>query len=257
MPKKKPSRTDPASRFGQPSADPTEGTAETDQEARRDAAPREPASEPRGPGAPEGTAPEGPSQEAADDRPLVEGAIGERDTRAEATRPAATQPGEAARSDALQVELQQLKDHALRLQAELENYRKRVAREMQEQRRYANLPLIRDLLPVLDNMDRAIQAAEKTLDAAALLKGVKMVAEQFESVLRQHHCVRIEALNEPFDPHRHEAVSQQPSDQHPPGAVLMVTQNGFQLHDRVVRPSQVVVSTANRQKQQEGKPPAE
>ncbi len=143
----------------------------------------------------------------------------------------------------LRTELKEAKDRALRSQAELENYRKRVARQMAEERRYANLPLMRDLLPVLDNMQRAIAAAEKTHDTAGLLEGVKMVAQQLEDVLGRHACVRIGALNKPFDPHRHEAVSQQASEEHPNNTVLLVTQTGFQLHDRVVRPSQVIVST--------------
>ena len=148
-------------------------------------------------------------------------------------------------AEALRAELDEAKSNLLRSRAELENYRKRAAREMQDQRRYANLPLMRDLLPVLDNMNRAIEAAEQTHDASSLLEGVKMVARQLEDVLQQHYCVRIEALNEPFDPHLHEAISQQPSDDHPANTVLIVTQTGFQLHDRVVRPSQVIVSSAS------------
>ena len=144
--------------------------------------------------------------------------------------------------EAAQAEMQQAVDRELRCRAELENYRKRAAREMAEQRRYANLPLMRDLLPVMDNLHRAIEAAEKTHDTASLLEGVKMVGQQFGSVLDKHHCTQIAALDEPFDPHLHEAVSQQPSDEHPANTVLVETQTGFQLHDRVVRPSQVVVS---------------
>jgi len=145
--------------------------------------------------------------------------------------------------EAAQDEMQQAVDRELRCRAELENYRKRAAREMAEQRRYANLPLMRDLLPVMDNLRRAIEAAEKTHDTASLLEGVKMVSQQFGSVLERHHCKQIAALDEPFDPHLHEAVSQQPSGEHPANTVLVETQTGFQLHDRVVRPSQVVVST--------------
>ena len=144
----------------------------------------------------------------------------------------------------LRVELDETQDRALRIQAELENYRKRVAREMQEERRYANLPVFRDLLPVWDNIQRAIEAAERTHQTASLLEGFKMVAGQLESVLRQHHCQRIEAMGEPFDPHLHEAISQQPSDAHSPNTVTAVAQTGFRLHDRVVRPAQVIVSTA-------------
>ncbi len=145
----------------------------------------------------------------------------------------------------LRAELDAANDRALRSRAELENYRKRAARELTDARRYADLPLMRDLLPVLDNIDRAIEAAEKTHNTADMLEGVKIVAEQFEEVLKRRHCVQIEAINEPFDPHLHEAISQQPSDEHPPGIVVLVTQTGFLLYDRVVRPSQVIVSTDN------------
>ncbi|OHB67004.1 MAG: nucleotide exchange factor GrpE [Planctomycetes bacterium RBG_13_63_9] len=145
----------------------------------------------------------------------------------------------------LQAELEAAKDRELRTQAELENYRKRVARQMEEERRYADLPLLRDLLPVLDNMERAIEAAEKTHDTASLLAGVKMVAGQLEEVLERHRCIRIEALNEPFNPHLHEAISQRPADERPANTVLAVIQSGFRLHDRVVRPSQVIVSMAS------------
>jgi molecular chaperone GrpE len=156
---------------------------------------------------------------------------------ADATREAAADPLES-----LQAEVHEAKDRTLRIQAELENYRKRAVRELQEERRYAHLPLIRELLPVWDNMNRAIEAAEKTHDAAGLLEGVKMVARQLEEVLQRHDCRRIPALSEPFDPHLHEAILQQHSEQHPPGTVLRETQTGFLLHDRVVRPSQVIVS---------------
>jgi molecular chaperone GrpE len=71
-----------------------------------------------------------------------------------------------------------------------------------------------------------------------------MVTRQLESVLERHHCTEVQALGQPFDPHFHEAISQQPSDEHPANTVLHVAQTGFQLHDRVVRPSQVVVSVA-------------
>lgn len=156
---------------------------------------------------------------------------------------------EDAQSDAAEPlckELEEAKDRALRVQAELENYRKRVARQMAEERRYANLPLMRDLLPVLDNINRAIEAAESAHDTAGLLEGFKMVARQLEDVLGRHNCVRIEALHEAFDPNLHEAISQQPSDEYPPGTVVIQTQTGFQLHDRVVRPSQVIVSSVAR-----------
>lgn len=143
----------------------------------------------------------------------------------------------------LREDLEAAKDRVLRSQAELENYRKRAAREIEDHRRYANLPLLRDLLPVLDNIERAIGAADKSPDAASLLEGVKMVQQQFDAALKNHHCTRIAALDQPFDPHMHEAISQQPNDDLPSNTVVFVARPGFQLYDRVVRPSQVIVST--------------
>jgi molecular chaperone GrpE len=134
-------------------------------------------------------------------------------------------------------------DRALRCQAELDNYRKRASRDLQDQLRYAELPLMRDLLPVLDNIQRAIEAAEKSSEGGGLLDGVKLVAQQLQDVLARHHCVKIEALHAPFDPHSHQAILQQPSREHPANTVILVTQEGYRLHDRVVRPSQVIVST--------------
>jgi molecular chaperone GrpE len=143
----------------------------------------------------------------------------------------------------LRAELAAAKDRELRAHAELDNYRKRASRELEDRLRYANISLLRDILPVIDNVDRAIEAAEKNADAGALLEGFKMVSQQLGEVLKNHHCTRIEALHTPFDPNVHHAVMQQPSEEHPANTVLMVTQNGYQLYDRVVRPSQVIVST--------------
>jgi molecular chaperone GrpE len=145
----------------------------------------------------------------------------------------------------LRAEVAAAKDRELRVHAELDNVRKRAARELDERLRYANLGLLRDLLPVIDNIERAIEAAEKNADAALLLEGFKMVDQQLNEVLNRHHCTQIEALHTPFDPNVHHAVMQQPSEEHPANTVLMVTQKGYQLHDRVVRPSQVIVSKAN------------
>lgn len=162
--------------------------------------------------------------------------------QAEAATQAEKAPAAQDATAQLQAELEAAKDRELRGRAELENYRKRASRELEDRLRYANMSLLRDLLPVLDNVDRAIQAAEQNADASALLDGFKMVQQQIENVLKSHGCRRIEALHQPFDPHVHHAVMQQPSEEHPANTVLMVTQNGYQLHDRVVRPSQVIVS---------------
>lgn len=135
------------------------------------------------------------------------------------------------------------RDRELRLLAELDNTRKRAEREIAEERRYANLPLIRDLLPVLDNVFRAIEAGEKSPGAEPIVQGMRLVADQLENVLRRHHCVRIEAQGAAFDPHQHEAIAQMASNDTPAQHVSAVALQGFRLHDRVVRPSQVVVSS--------------
>ena len=143
----------------------------------------------------------------------------------------------------LRADLEDASDRVLRAQAELDNYRKRARRELEDERRYAALPLLRDILPVLDNMQRAIDAAEKSPQGSGLLDGIKLVAQNLLSVLAKHDCKKIEALGQPFDPAFHEAISQQASAQHEPNTVILVAQDGYTLHDRVVRPSQVIVST--------------
>ena len=147
--------------------------------------------------------------------------------------------GEVAK---LQGELREANERLLRTQAELENYRKRARREAEEERRYAALPLIRDLLSVMDNLDRALEAAERNQSVSGLFEGVKMVAVQFNAYLEQYGCRRIPAVGLAFDPHQHEAIAQEPSTEHAAGVVTRIARQGYQLHDRVVRPSQVLVS---------------
>lgn len=135
-------------------------------------------------------------------------------------------------------------DKCRRAQAELENYRRRVQKEREQERRYQALPVIRDFLPGLDNLARAIEAAENSGNVDELAKGVGMVAKQFEDVLARHLVLPIEPTGKPFDPHMHEAVQQLPSADHEPMTVLQEIQRGYILHDRVVRPSTVIVSSA-------------
>ena len=136
-----------------------------------------------------------------------------------------------------------LRDNWLRAQAELENYRKRVQREADEARRYQAQPLARDVLPVLDNLRRAITAAEEGGDTAGLVEGVRLVLKQLEDALARHGVQPIEAVGQPFDPHLHEALQQVPSHDQPALNVVQEFQRGYRLHDRVLRPSQVVVSS--------------
>jgi len=146
-------------------------------------------------------------------------------------------------SETLAAELESANERILRSQAELENFRKRTRRELDDQRRFANLPLLGDLLPVLDNLDRAVEAAEQTDSTTGLLAGVKMVSSQMLAVLVQHGCRPIEADGVTFDPNLHEAIGKEPSAEAKEGTVTRVTRAGYQLHDRVVRPSQVLISS--------------
>jgi molecular chaperone GrpE len=143
---------------------------------------------------------------------------------------------------ALRNELQDANDRALRSHAELENYRKRAQRELADDRKYAALPVVRDLLAVADNLELAIAAAEKDPGAAQVLEGVKMVLTQFNASLEQHNIRKIEGVGLPLDPNRQEAVMQEPHPELPAGMVTRIVRSGYQLHDRVIRPAQVFVS---------------
>ena len=126
--------------------------------------------------------------------------------------------------------------------ADLDNYRRRVQKEAAEERRYAALPLARDILPALDNLHRALEAAKTASDVAQLVQGVQMVAKQFDEVLAKHSVLPINAAGKPFDPNLHQALQQVPAPDKPPLTVLAEYERGYTLHDRVVRPSTVIVS---------------
>jgi len=144
---------------------------------------------------------------------------------------------------ALQAELNEANDRVLRAQAELENFRKRSRREFEEMMQFAALPLATDVLTVADNIDLAVQSASQHEGAAGLLEGVKMVATQLQAILEKHGCKRIAALGLPFNPNEHEAIGQQPSEEYDSGNVAMEVRAGFKMHERVLRPTQVFVST--------------
>lgn len=152
-----------------------------------------------------------------------------------------TSPWEA-QLEAISRERDEAMNRFLRASAELENYRKRVQRERDEERRYAALPIVRDFLPGLDNLRRALDAARSASDVKSLLQGVRMVLGQFDEILARYGAQPIEAAGQPFDPHRHEALQQVPSSDFPPMTVVEVVERGYQIHDRVIRPSKVIVA---------------
>ena len=133
---------------------------------------------------------------------------------------------------------------AQRTRADFENYQKRIQRDLATERRFAQAPLASDLLAALDNLERATAAAEQAGEKGPLVQGVSMVHTQLLDALRRHGVTRMEALGLPFDPNLHEAVMQQASAEHPPMTVVQVLQPGYMIHERVLRPARVAVSTA-------------
>ncbi len=147
----------------------------------------------------------------------------------------------AERTARLQAEKDELMQTLVRRQADFENYRKRIERERQEDRRHGIGRLIEDLLPVLDAFERAIKAHD---DPAyeEYLKGLELIYRQLWDTLSRHGLERIAAAGKPFDPHYHQAIERVESDEYPEGTVVDVLQDGFSYHGRVVRPSIVRVS---------------
>ena len=141
-------------------------------------------------------------------------------------------------------ERDQFLDLLQRTRADFENYQKRVQREVAQERKFAHYGLAHDLLPVLDNLDRATAAAKQAGETGPLVQGVAMVQVQLLDLLKRHGINRIEALGKPFDPNLHQAVMQQKAAGQPPNTVVQVLENGFTIHDRVLRPARVAVSTA-------------
>lgn len=146
--------------------------------------------------------------------------------------------------DQLQIKLVDAEKRALMAHAELENFRRRMRRDMQDQLKYASLPLIGEMLDAVDNLGRAIEAHQTDSNSEGLVQGMKMVLQQISQSLENHGCKKIEAVGQPFDPNLHQAVQMQPSVEFPPNTVLIDLRSGFMLHDRVIRPSQVAVSAA-------------
>jgi molecular chaperone GrpE len=136
----------------------------------------------------------------------------------------------------------QIADYKL-LIADFENARKRLAADHDRQRKFAGEPLARDILAALDNLNRAVEAAKKAGDTGPLVQGVSATASMFLEILKRHGVARMEVgPGSAFDPNKHEAVAQQPTNDYEPGNVVQVLQNGYTIHDRVLRPAAVVVA---------------
>jgi len=137
---------------------------------------------------------------------------------------------------------------ALLAHAELDNFRRRNLRESQEKIKYASTGLMTDILEAVDNLGRAIESYEKDNNGDGLNDGVKLVTQQITATLEKHGCKKIAATGEAFDPNLHQALQMQPSEEFEANTVMQDLRSGFQLHDRVLRPSQVFVSTGSDSK---------
>ncbi|QDS95327.1 heat shock protein GrpE [Roseimaritima multifibrata] len=148
--------------------------------------------------------------------------------------------------ESLQQQLVEADKRVLMAEAEKENFRKRIKADYESQLRFAAIPLLQDVLQVRDNLLRALDADFSDVEGS-VRDGLNIVIKQLDDSLAKHHCKQIPALGEVFDPNYHDAIQQTPSDKYPAGVVAMEVQSGFQLYDRVVRPSQVIVSTGPQQ----------
>lgn len=176
-------------------------------------------------------------------------AAGSEEAQAEARPAKAATPEEQVQL--LSAERDNLMQKWLLAVADLENYRRRVQKEFDQERRFAALPLARDLLPALDNLHRALEAARNGGDVKQLVQGVQMVARQFDDILGRHSVVPIAAAGQPFDPNLHQAIQQLPAPDKPPMTVLSECERGYKMHDRVIRPSSVIVSASTSQKEKD------
>jgi len=151
----------------------------------------------------------------------------------------------AAAGDA-SAEFAELKDRHLRLAAEYDNFRRRSLKERQDLHNYANENVFKELLPIVDNLERAVTHArreEQRPDSENLLQGIELTHRSLLQILARHGVVEIEAQGKPFDPQVHEAVRRVPSSEHQPGTVVEVYQKGYKLKDRMLRPAMVAVAS--------------
>lgn len=152
-------------------------------------------------------------------------------TEEPAPEPEASEPGAA-----------ELKDQLMRLAADFENFKKRTRREKEDIRKFANEQLLKDVLPALDNLNRALAHVEERENP--LVEGIEMVAKQFLGILDGYGVTTVNSKGKPFDPAVHDAMGQIPSDEYEPGCIADEFEKGYLIHGRLLRPAKVIVATA-------------
>ncbi len=136
----------------------------------------------------------------------------------------------------------EFRERHLRAVADLENYRKRAAREREDAVKFANERLFQALLPVLDSFELGLESAAKSTDAAAIAQGMTMAVNQLHGALREHGVEPVDAHGQPFNPHLHEAISYHVTGEHEEGTVIQQIRRGYMLKDRLLRPASVIVA---------------
>ncbi|MBW4080186.1 nucleotide exchange factor GrpE [Paenibacillus sp. S150] len=170
----------------------------------------------------------------------AEAAVENGSTASEEAFEEASDSGEAARR--LQELADEYQGRALRVQADFDNFRRRTQKEKEELAQYATSKLVGELIPVLDNFERAIATAPNTPEFEAFNKGVNMIFQQLEGVLKSEGLTAMESVGQPFNPEYHQAIMQVESEEHGEGIVTEEVQKGYLLKDKVLRPAMVKVS---------------
>ena len=149
---------------------------------------------------------------------------------------------EVDETEALREELEAEQNKYLRLLADYDNFKRRNQKDKQDAEKFRAQSLLSDLLPVMDNFERALSVEVKSEEAAAMLKGLQMVQKSLHEAVQREGLEEIKSVGEPFDPNVHQAVMQEKDEEAVPGSVLMELQKGYTLKGRVLRPSMVKVN---------------
>ena len=153
----------------------------------------------------------------------------------------------ASRLQAAEQESRDHYDRLLRVSAEFDNYKKRTSREMQDLAKFATEKLLKDLLNIVDNLERAVASCEHDPDQPdPVLEGVHLTLSEMMKLLERYNVTPVQALGEPFDPAFHQAMMQEEAAEQPPNTVVREMQKGYMLHDRLLRPALVAVSKGSK-----------
>lgn len=178
-----------------------------------------------------------------------QGAVNESTETAEAAEPGTVESTEQAQAEeqvdgkaVLQAQLEEEQNKYLRLLADYDNFKRRAKKDQELAKQFRSQSLLTDLLPVMDNFDRALAVETKSEESASLLKGLEMVKKSLADAVASEGLEEIKAVGEPFDPHFHQAVMQESDADSEPGTVLQELQKGYTLNGRVLRPAMVKVN---------------